>query len=172
MMGAEMWVAPSQDDLVGAYKLGMRRMAAAVCLMSQDDAGVRKGMAATAVTSLSVDPPSLLACVNRSASLNPTLQVGALFAVSVLSRWHETLASNFSSSELRHLRFTEGRWRTHALGVCYLEDAQCSFVCRVERRVEHFSHTIVIANVLDVSNSAAIDPLLYVDGTYQGLHLR
>ena len=59
--------APTAGD---SFRLAMRRLAASVTVLTIMRDGRPLGMAATAVCSLSFDPPSILACINRSASLH------------------------------------------------------------------------------------------------------
>lgn len=153
-------------ELADEFKRGMRRMAASVCLITQGAGEERNGMVATAVTSVSVDPPSLLVCINKNASINETLSIGVKFAVNVLSNSHCELAGPFQSSNSRHLRFKTGTWENHALGVCYLQDSQCSLFCSVEKRIDHLTHTIIIGSVFDIYVSEKFDPLLYANGKY------
>ena len=56
-----------------AFKEAMRRLAATVTIVTAAKGDESYGMTMTAVTSLSMDPPSLVICVNRNASLHPVL---------------------------------------------------------------------------------------------------
>ena len=60
-------------DLGHQFRLAMRKLASTVTVLTTREADEHHGMAATAVTSLSTEPPSLLVCVNRSASLHDPL---------------------------------------------------------------------------------------------------
>src|SRR3546814_11559677 len=77
-----------------ASRAAMRRLAATVTVIStRADDGIRHGMTATAVTSVSADPPAVLACVNRSAALHAQLHLGPLFCINLLqigrASWRE-----------------------------------------------------------------------------------
>src|SRR3546814_15206357 len=77
-----------------AFRAAMRRLAATVTVIStRADDGIRHGMTATAVTSVSADPPAVLACVNRSAALHAQLHLGPLFCINLLqigrASWRE-----------------------------------------------------------------------------------
>ena len=145
---------------------GLRRLAKAVVVITCEHGGTRYAMAATAVSELSMEPPSLLICVNRTASLYAPLSSGANFAVNILHSSHETVSSACSGKLKGEARFEQGQWARSSLGPPYLEDAQASFVCRNDRQVDHGTHGIFIGEVVDVLSHGAVDPLIYVDGRY------
>ena len=145
---------------------GLRRLAKAVVVITCEHDGTRFAMAATAVSELSMEPPSLLICVNRTASLYAPLSSGANFAVNILHSSHETVSAACSGKLKGQARFEQGRWARSSLGPPYLEDAQASFVCRNDRQVDYGTHGIFIGGVVDVLCHGAVDPLIYVDGRY------
>ena len=145
---------------------GLRRLAKAVVVITCEHGGTRYAMAATAVSELSMEPPSLLICVNRTASLYAPLSSGANFTVNILHSSHETVSAACSGKLKGEARFEQGQWARSSLGPPYLEDAQASFVCRNDRQVDHGTHGIFIGEVVDVLSHGAVDPLIYVDGRY------
>jgi flavin reductase (NADH) len=160
-----------QEDLLAGLKNGMRRLAASVCILSlQDQQGRRLAMTATAVTSLSDNPPALLVCVNKSASSSQPLQQGCAFCINVLDKSQEAL-SVLCASKPEEKRFSQGNWQDHhQKHIPYLADAQASFFCINEKIVEYGSHLIVIGRLDEVRTSdTPINPLLYIDGTYRQL---
>jgi flavin reductase (DIM6/NTAB) family NADH-FMN oxidoreductase RutF len=154
-------------DMVAAeFKRAMRRLASTVTIISTADInGNRYGMAATAVNSVSMDPPSLLVCINQSASIHAPLTGRGAFCVNVLGTEHEDLVSAFSGRLAGAERFTVGDWRDDARGIPYLEDAQCNLVCDIERMVPFGTHSIIIGRVNAVRVAEGIAPLIYTDGT-------
>jgi flavin reductase (DIM6/NTAB) family NADH-FMN oxidoreductase RutF len=147
------------------FKRAMRRLASTVTIISTADAnGSRYGMAATAVSSVSTDPPSLLICVNHSASIHAPLTGRGAFCVNVLSTDHEDLVSAFSGRLTGAERFTVGDWHDDDRGIPYLEDAQCNLVCDVDTVVPFGTHSVIIGRVSAVRVAEGIAPLIYADG--------
>ena len=144
----------------------LRRLAKAVVVITCEHDGTRFAMAATAVSELSMDPPSLLICVNRTASLYAPLSSGANFAVNILHSSHETVSAACSGKLKGEARFEQGQWARSSIGPPYLKDAQASFVCRNDRQVDYGTHGIFIGEVVDVMTQGAVDPLIYIDGRY------
>ena len=149
-----------------AYREAMRRFAATVSIISCASDGSRYGMSATAITSLSVDPPSLLVCVHKSAATHRVLSRGGRFCVNVLRSHHSALSQAFSGKYRGQDRFRLGDWRETEDGLPFLSDAQANLFCEVARIMDYATHAIFIARVYFVRAQEAVDPLLFQDGKY------
>jgi flavin reductase (DIM6/NTAB) family NADH-FMN oxidoreductase RutF len=154
------------EELRASFKLAMRRFPAAVTVITSADQGRRHGMTATAVTSLSLDPPSLIACINRSTLLHDIMQVGRHFCVNVLRRDQAELSSAFSGALPAESRFGCGTWFTSAEGLLYLADAQVNIFCRKVAAVPYGTHTIFIGEAEAVNVHDPVEPLIYQDAKY------
>src|SRR5690349_9833357 len=98
-----------KDDLVLGLKQGMRRLAASVCVLSlKDQRGVPHAMIATAVTSLSDNPPALLVCVNKNAAACQALKDQQSFCINVLNEAQTELSAH-CASKTEADRFTKGQ---------------------------------------------------------------
>jgi flavin reductase (DIM6/NTAB) family NADH-FMN oxidoreductase RutF len=149
-----------------ALREGLRRLAKAVVVITCRHGGERFAMTATAVSELSMDPPSLLICVNRTASLHAPLAANAGFCVNILHHSHTDISALCSGKEKGEARFALGRWQDDDGGTPYLADAQASFLCRQEQSLDYGTHRVVIGLVEKVLIHGTVDPLVYVDGTY------
>jgi flavin reductase len=158
----------SDPDL---FKRGMRRLAAGVSVITTLDDGQPAGFVATAVTSVCADPaPSLLICVNRSASCHALIHKSGIFCVNVLGEGDVEIANLFSSREHRHRRFTDCDWEALETGAPALTGALASFDCRVSEKMEVESHTVFLGRVATIKLwEREVHPLLYVDGHFDGL---
>jgi flavin reductase (DIM6/NTAB) family NADH-FMN oxidoreductase RutF len=128
--------------------------------------GRRWAMTATAVSELSMDPPSLLVCVNKNASLHGPLTQGARFCVNILHADQLHVSKACSGAKKGEERFIEGEWVSGDDGTPYLRDAQASFFCAYETHIEYGTHAVVIGAVTGVDCSGDVDPLIYLDGGY------
>lgn len=155
-----------------AFKAGMRRLAAGVTIVTTIHDGERSGLTATAVTSLSADPPQLLVCVSRSASAHDLIHRGARLCVNVLARRHQRLAARFAGIVQGAARFSAGRWMTLKTGAPVLADAIAAFDCVVSEAVDSATHTIFIGRVVDVRARRDGRPLLYEAGSYASVERR
>jgi flavin reductase (DIM6/NTAB) family NADH-FMN oxidoreductase RutF len=157
-------------NLKKALRAGMRRLASGVCVISTQAEGEKYAMTASSVTSLSDEPASLLVCVNQQASMQSILTFGQPFVVNLLSSDQEAI-SNLCAGQEGQKRFSLGNWQETDKGLPYLEDAQASFICRVDNDGDYYgTHQIVIGRLENVLLSEVpIAPLIYLDGRYRRL---
>jgi hypothetical protein len=114
------------DGLHGDFRKAMRTLASAVSIISTAIEARRFGMTATAVCSLSMEPPALLLCINQSPSLHQPLLDARRFCVNILHADQDELARTFSRQQIED-RFARGGWQADDAGVPFLVDAQaCS----------------------------------------------
>jgi len=149
---------------------GMRQVAGAVTVVTtRGPDGERRGVTATAVCSLSAEPPSLIACVNRSSWVAQFAPASGVFAVNVLAADQEAIARAFAGQTglVGEDRFRVGAWREGATGAPLVGDCRAAFDCRLDRAVEHASHLILVGHVAEtILGAAAGASLVYVNGTF------
>jgi flavin reductase len=151
--------------LTGEFRQAMRRVASTVNVITICVDGEPMGITATAMSSLAMDPPSLLVCVNQAASMHAPLECVSHFGVNVLHRDQEHLAQMFADRQKRALRFTSG-WHVDGDGPPRLAEAQASLLCRRTDHHRFGTHSIFIGVVEEAVVRADIDPLIYLDGRY------
>nr|WP_254911576.1 flavin reductase family protein [Sphingomonas sp. CDS-1] len=154
------------EHVQAAMRAGLRRLAKAVVVITCSFENKRYAMAATAVSELSMNPPSLLICVNKSASISQPLAHRVDFAVNILHSSHEAISNLCSGAIKGEERFKLGNWQTGGTGVPILADAQAVFECRHAEMHAFGTHDIVIGEVFACAVSGDVSPLIYVDGRY------
>lgn len=138
---------------------------AVVCAREPD--GTPRGLTAIAVTSVSLDPPLVLACVDRSAETHGCIERAGAFAVSLLDERGERLARRFATMPTER-KFDGVAFRTEATGAPILEAALGWVDCRVWASYDGGDHTIFVGEVVDGDASDGA-PLLYYRGGYRRL---
>ncbi len=151
-----------------AFKDGMRRLAASVTILTVGfEDGRRYGMTATAVCSVSAEPPILLCCINRKSGAHPYFLEATRFGVNILAAEHQELAKRFASSCPPHERFAAGEWLTTDGGVPLLNTATANFVCAKKDAIEMGEHTVFFGEVIGVSTRPEEVPcLVYGHGNF------
>ncbi|ONH51653.1 NADH-FMN oxidoreductase RutF, flavin reductase (DIM6/NTAB) family [Pseudomonas cedrina] len=147
-------------------KQALQRLAKAVVVITTADQNGRYAMSATAVSELSMEPPSMLICVNKSASLFPVLASGAPFIINILHHQQADISVACAGKVKGEARFEFGTWIKTTSGIHRLEGAQASIVCRNVKAVEFGTHGIFIGKVEEVFTESTPDPLIYVDRRY------
>lgn len=163
-----MQVSAAPVGIEDLFRSAMRRYASSVTIVTAFDQSRRHGMTMTAVSSLSMSPPSMLICVNQSTLLNDILHSGRQFCVNVLRQDQADLCSAFSGRVPAHERFTEEHWQycDGDAGPPSLRNAQSVIVCRKVAAIPYATHTIFIGTVEDVFIEEDVEPLLYRNATF------
>jgi flavin reductase (DIM6/NTAB) family NADH-FMN oxidoreductase RutF len=150
----------------------LRRLAGTVCIIAAGRRGERRGLTATAVTSLCLEPPALLVCVNGTSSTYRAMIEQRRFSVNVLALEQVDQARTFSSTDVAgEHRFSRGQWLESVQGIPHLRDANAAVLCELESALPYGSHVAVVGRVTDVhlGLAEAAAPLLYFDGDYRTL---
>jgi flavin reductase (DIM6/NTAB) family NADH-FMN oxidoreductase RutF len=151
-----------------AFIQGMRQLAAGVTLITTAHQGRRAGLTATAVCSVSAEPPQLLACINHRAETHEVVAKSGAFAVNVLASDQQHLAEIFAGTAgvYGDRRFEQAVWTVLASGAPVLRACRASFDCRVAEIVPTATHSIFIGRVVAIHLEPNREPLVYVEGDY------
>lgn len=151
-----------------AFKSVMRNVAGAVSIVTASHGGARAGLTATSLTALSAEPPTVIVCVNRTASAWPTIERAGHFAINVLAARHQSIADRFAGRGgfKGDERFGEGDWTRLVTGAPVLEGALAILDCETEEAIERHSHTILIGRVKAIREAETEGALLYWRGIY------
>jgi flavin reductase len=163
---------PSGSQVIDqGFRDAMRRLAGTVTIVTVANGSEPHGTTATAVTSLSMAPPSILVCFNRDSRLHPLLDAAERFCVNILHTDNVEMSQLFSSKVSSSERFASGEWITPEGGAPSLANAQSSIQCIKDKQVDYGSHTIFIGRVTMVTNREEVAPLVYCNGGYAGASL-
>ena len=143
-------MAPSKAD----FRSAMARLGAAVNIITTDGPGGRAGFTASAVCSVSDEPPSLLVCLNRSASVYETFKRNAVLCVNVLGAGQQDISNLFGGKTSMDERFAAATWCEGATGSPVMEQACVSFDCRLRQITEVGTHDVLICEVLAIHSNA------------------
>jgi flavin reductase (DIM6/NTAB) family NADH-FMN oxidoreductase RutF len=127
-----------------------------------------QGMTVTAFSSVSVNPPQVLICINESADTGEGIQESQYFAVNVLSSTQQDVSNQFAGGSSQQQRFENTPWTTGITGAPILDDSLMSLECKVIEKIHAGTHWIIIGEVQDCVCREG-EPLLYYRGNYQQL---
>ncbi|HEX8233230.1 MAG TPA: flavin reductase family protein [Caulobacteraceae bacterium] len=156
-----------EAGVAAEFRAAMRRLASTVCVVTAAQDGHWVGMTMTAVTSMSMEPPSLLISAHRASRLCGALAPGVRFCVNVLRVGHDETAEAFAGRLAHEERFAGGQWRCEG-GPPWLADALCGVVCETAASLDFGSHTIFVGRVEAVRLNSDGPPLIYGQGRYGG----
>jgi len=125
------------------------------------------GLTANAVSSLSLDPPLMLACLDRGSRTLRAVEAAGRFGVNVLAADQADLARAFATKREMHEKWDGVAWSDRA-GAPALDGTVVWAACELRDVLGGGDHVIVTGSVLDVA-AADADPLLFFRGDYLGL---
>src|SRR5690349_9376595 len=114
-----------QQAISEPFRAAMRQLAAGVSIVAAGTRDESAGITATSVTPLSMEPPTLLVCINRTSSLVPFLHRYWRFSVNILSADQEAIAERFTGRNgyQGFARFQDAHWDALPSGTPALRDA-------------------------------------------------
>lgn len=149
-----------------AFRQALGQLAAGVSIVTTiDREGQKIGLTATAVTSVSLDPPLLLVCIDNRSRTGEAIQAGAPFIAHFLAGGQEDLARRFASRAAD--KFAGIEYGITASGCPRLEGVLASVECVPHHIYPGGDHTIFVGRVIDVSiDGAGPAPLMYFRGNF------
>jgi flavin reductase (DIM6/NTAB) family NADH-FMN oxidoreductase RutF len=130
-----------------------------------DDDGQPVGLTANSFTSVSLDPPLVLFCLDRKSSNLQRFQRSAAFGINVLSSDQQELSTRFVKRG--EDRFNGVSWALRETGVPVIEGAAATFECEAHTSFDGGDHLVLIGRVRRFDFDAERDPLLYFQGRYR-----
>src|SRR5262245_20732583 len=147
------------------FRQAMSRLGAAVHLITTAGPGGKAGATATAVTSVSDAPPTLLMCLNRRSQTNPSVVENGVFCVNTLGDGGSELADLFAgrTGVTGCNRFAAGEWTTLSTGSPVLAAVVIAFDCCIVEVRSVGSHNVFFGAVESVRLGPSGAVLLYHD---------
>ena len=144
----------------------MRYLAASVSIISAKDSNSKCfAMTASSVTSLTLDPPSILVCVNHEASIYEVLNNKEQnFCINLLQKDQQDIATQCSIKGQEEERFADSHWDVDSIP--YLQNSQANIFCSVDKVIPYQTHSIVVGKVTECINNYAFNTLMYAEGEY------
>lgn len=152
-----------RQDFVDAMRLAVT----GVNIVTTNGLAGKFGLTVSAMSSVSADPPMLLACINRSSPIYRAILVNRRFCVNVLSTYQHHLARSFAglAEPGSAYNFNADQWEPGPGNVPRLIDAISSFDCLLDHAYDAGSHGIFIGRV-SAAAAHKSTPLLYTNRSY------
>jgi flavin reductase (DIM6/NTAB) family NADH-FMN oxidoreductase RutF len=125
-----------------------------------------QGMTVSAFCSVSLDPPLVLICIEKNASVHRALTASDRFAVNILAVNQEQLARRFSIIDID--RFEGVGYSRSQHGIAILDDVLGVVECTRHAMYDGGDHTIILGEV-EAAHVTSGSPLLYYRGGYSQL---
>ncbi len=153
----------NQDE----FKQALRRWASGVTIVTTkagDDQLL--GMTVSAFSSVSIEPPLVLVCINQNSTSADAILESGVFAVNILEAEQAELSGSFASSKTPEERFKETQWSEGVTGAPLLDGCTANLDCALVQKVQAGSHWVLIGEVQALRSEDG-EPLIYFDGGYR-----
>lgn len=151
---------------VHEFRNAMSLLTGAVNVITTAGATGRFGFTASAVCSVTDNPPTLLVCMSKSSNSHQHFVNNKILSVNVLGAEQQYVSQAFASKLSAEERFNQGEWSTLETGAPILEDALVSFDCQIDQIQEVGTHTIFICKIEAIQQGESIKGLVYFNRSY------
>ncbi|PAU74087.1 hypothetical protein CK498_24610 [Halomonas salipaludis] len=153
------------------FRAAMARLGAAVNVITTDGIAGRGGFTATAVCSLSDNPPSILVCMNRGSAQNAIFRTNGALCVNILGEKQRFLADKFAGAtrEDTAARFASAQWEATDTGAPALADSLASIDTWIRQILEVATHDVMVCDVVRIRMNEPTSALIYFGRDYHAL---
>lgn len=157
---------PVDASRAESFRDALRAVASTVSIVTASHGERQHGMTVTSVMSVSMRPPALAVCINRSTLLHDIMTAGRAFCVNFLREDQSDLSALFSDPATVAMRFDGLDWALEPGKPGRLRNAQASILCVQTATLDHGTHTLFVGDVVDVRACSTPEPLLYHNASY------
>tara|TARA_Y100000815_G_scaffold264964_1_gene281271 strand:- start:1589 stop:2107 length:519 start_codon:yes stop_codon:yes gene_type:complete len=163
-----------RSDAAEGLKTAMRHYASGVTVITAGRGTARRGITATAFTSVTMEPPTVLACINRHGQTHEAIAEAGHFCVNILCEAATDLAASFAgmTGKAGAAQFDGFEWIETRTGAPAYADAQASIACTLVQTTGIGSHSIFIGRVEEISVNPDRAPLLHFNRGFHHLGTR
>jgi flavin reductase (DIM6/NTAB) family NADH-FMN oxidoreductase RutF len=148
------------------FKLAMSHFASGVTIVTAEHEGRPYGMTVASFASLSLHPPLVLVCIEKSVKTHDAIAAAGAFGVSILAQAQQDVSGRFASK--RDDKFDGVSVRRGELNVPLIDGATCTLECRLHAQLPGGDHTIFVGEVV-ASETTEDAPLVYYRSAYREL---
>jgi flavin reductase (DIM6/NTAB) family NADH-FMN oxidoreductase RutF len=149
------------------FRAALSAYATGVTVVTAIGPGGLSGATANAVTSLSLDPPMMLACLDRGSRTLTSVRAQGRFGVNALASGQAELARRFSAKDPAPEKWDGIQWSEHQ-GLPRLDGALVWVACELRDLIDGGDHLILTGNVIEAEADEG-QPLLFHRGDYRDL---
>jgi flavin reductase (DIM6/NTAB) family NADH-FMN oxidoreductase RutF len=166
-----MAASPATDELQQSLRSMMGRFATGVTVVAARHGPLLAGMTANAIASISVDPPLLMASINRRSETHVAIVGSHSFAVSVLGAEQRSIADCFAlpTTAAKLQRFCDAPWHEAETGSPILDGAIAYFDCRLNASYAAGTHTMFVGEIVSAGYEEGGQPLVWFGSRYRAL---
>lgn len=147
------------------FRAALGRFASGITIITTFDEKLNRplGITVSAFSSLSLNPPLVVICIDKDAYLHDYIKAFGAFAVNILAEGQDKLSNLFASREID--KFKNISYSMSEMKLPLLDDVLVNMECNIVSDYEGGDHTIFVGEIMSVKTTDA-NPLLYFHGGY------
>lgn len=157
---------PQQAAIAESLRGALRGLVRPVAVVTAEHEGKYHAMAATAFCEVSMDPPSMLVCVNRANATWKAIALGADIGINLLSESQAEVCRHCGGGATADTKFDVGEWLLEPGRPPRLADSCAAMVLRPTQLIEQGTHMVVIGEIVDIAHQSHLAPLAFHAGGY------
>ena len=143
----------------------MRKTTSTVTVIASREGDTQYAMTATSVVSLTLEPPSMLICINKNASIHSILSEKAKLSINILSTDQKEFSELCSNKSRENDRFKGDDW-SYQDDIPYATNSVSSLFCECKQVIDYETHSIFMCEIISLINNDSRDCLLYHNASY------
>ncbi|EMY33157.1 flavin reductase domain-containing protein [Arthrobacter crystallopoietes BAB-32] len=140
-----------------------RQFVTGVTVVTTQEGGVPKGLAVNAYASVSLEPPLVMVCIQKTSSTYPALFASSHLGINILSNQQKSTVATFASKSAD--KFAEIDWHAGPSGSPLIDGSSAALEAEIRERFQAKTHTIFICRVRHAEVSEA-SPMVYQAGRF------
>ncbi|MGJ4752142.1 flavin reductase family protein [Leptospira kmetyi] len=152
------------------FKNALSHFPSGVTVITYSHLGKNSGLTVSSFSSLSLNPPLVLFCLQKNITSHDPIRSSGKFVVNILAQGQDSLSNQFASGKTdKHVLIEELGCKTGELGVPILPGTLSHIECEVDQFVDGGDHSIVIGRVVSAGAEDSLRPLLYYRRGYYSI---
>ncbi|KAA1267665.1 flavin reductase family protein [Leptospira interrogans] len=152
------------------FKNALSHFPSGVTVITYSHLGKHSGLTVSSFSSLSLDPPLILFCLQKNITSHDPIYDSGKFVVNILAQGQDSISNQFASGKTdKHSLMGELGCKTGDLNVPILPGILSYIECEVDRFVDGGDHSIVIGKVISAGSDDGLRPLLYYRRNYYSI---
>ena len=148
------------------FRQAMGYFASGVTIVTTEYQGELYGMTVSSFASLSLSPPLILICIDKTVPSHEALRLAGQFVVNILDKRQEHLSRRFATTGDN--KFKGVAWHSGTLGLPVLDRVLAVVECKLHATLDGGDHTILVGEVIEATVDEGT-PLLYYRRGYHEL---
>lgn len=150
------------------FRAALSRWTSGVTIVTSRAGDTIHGMTVSDFCGVSLDPPLVMVCADKSSNTYRVIADGGCFGVNILAKGQEALSNRFASKKEEHRRFDNLHFSEADTGAPLIDDTLANLDCKLVATHDAGDHVIYVGEVMKVVRRD-LEPLVYFDGRYQEL---